>query len=138
MADVETVVTVPGLAQFRRDLRAISADLPKEFRKDLVEAGQIVVEASRGLTPRRSGRLAAATRATTSGDKLIIRNPLPYANVIHWGGTTGPGHQRGPGKGAVRVKGSYFGSRAIDEKADLVLDRIGEGIVNLAGRHGWH
>lgn len=131
MAD-EFAVRVEGLNDLRRDLRKLEPAAVKEIRVVLKDAAQIVAAAARADAPRRTGRLADSIRATTSGSKGVVRSPLPYANVQHWGGTIAP-------KGTqIRIKATEFITKNLERHADRVVDAIGDGIERAAQKNGWH
>lgn len=131
MADRDLVVHVEGLRALRRDIRKMQPDTVRELRKVIKDAAQIVAEEARTRAPVRTGRLAGSIRATTSGDKGIVRSPLPYAAVHEFGGTIRP-------KGApIAIRGSHMVYGALDNKRDAVIDALGDGIENAARHNGW-
>lgn len=80
-------VEVVGLAQLRRDLRALGDDLG-DLKAANEQAARIVAEASSARAPRRSGRLAASLRPSRSvGRASVIAGgaAVPYAGPVHWG-----------------------------------------------------
>lgn len=132
-----TQVHIEGLRELKRDLRRLEPQVRAELRTEAFrKAANIVAAEARTLVPVRTGRLRASIKGTTSGFKGVVRSPLPYANVIHWGGTTGRGHSR-TRPGSVRVKGSFFITRALDRKRGQVEDQLLEGIHDVARRNGW-
>lgn len=134
MADV--TVRVEGLAQLRRDLRTMGAELDRELRDDLKRAAEReVLPTARALAPRKTGRLASSLRVTARGNRVSISSRVPYANVQHWGGTTGRGHQLG--HGATRVQGTYFITRAATQNLDRMTSAVGDEFIQFARRHGW-
>jgi phage gpG-like protein len=125
----DDAVHIQGLRELRRDLRAISKDAPKDLNKAFKEVARPIVARAQSLAPRRSGRLASSIRAGTRGDRLFIRSPLPYAGVVHWGGTIRP-------KGApITFRRTEFITRAVAEKQDELIDRLGDAIEDSA--RGW-
>jgi HK97 gp10 family phage protein len=127
-------VRVDGLQSLRRNLKAVDKDAAKEVQVVIRDAAQIVAGRARTLAPRKTGRLAASIRGTTSGASGVVRSPLPYANVQHWGGTTGPGHSRSQ-RGAVSVRGTRFISKAFDDTRDQVARKLEDGMADVARRH---
>ena len=130
-------VRVEGLQALRRDLRDLGPDAQKELQGALKQAAELVAERARPLAPRKTGALAASIRGTTAGHKGIVRSPLPYAALQHFGGTTGRGHSRGR-PGATRVRGTLFISRALEANQEAVVDVLGDAIEDAARRNGWH
>lgn len=125
-----------GLNQLRRDLKAIDASLAREMRDSLKDAAGIVSRQATIQAPRRTGKLAASIRPSTAGARAVIRSPVPYGNVIHWGGTTGRGHTATT-PGATRIRANPFIKRAAEAKAPEALERIADNLEALARRHGF-
>lgn len=126
-ASRQQAVTVKGLADLRRDLRRLGrTDLLKAVRVGLKGSAEIVVKEARGAsyTPRRTGRLAASIRAGTSGNRAVIRSPLPYANPIHWGW---------PKRG---IAPQPFLPRAAAIKAPVALEVLADHIDDAFRRNG--
>lgn len=97
-----------------------------------------VLPVARTAAPHRSGRLAASLKVSARGTTVAVTSRLPYANVQHWGGTTGPHHQRGPGKGTVKVKGTKFVTRAVEVTSDQFINELADSLDGFFMRHGWH
>ena len=133
MADRGPGILVEGVKDLRRDLKALDKALPKELTKALKAAAEEVLPTARALAPKRSGRLAASLRASGAGNRASIRSRLPYANAVHWGTGTRP-HRTGP----HNIAPTKFVVRAIDQRSNDVVDRLGDEIEALAKRHGWH
>jgi hypothetical protein len=131
-----TQISVKGLAQLRRDLKAIEKTLPNEIRDGLKDAAGVVSREATVQAPRLTGRLSASLRPGTSGARAFIRSPVPYGNVIHWGGTTGKGHSA-TRPGATRIRANPFIKRAADVKSPEALDRLADNLEKLALRHGF-
>ena len=132
MARGDVEVTVRGLKEFRRDLRRLEPEVDKELRKSIkAAAGKVAVEAA-ALAPRRTGTLARSIRPYVSGARASIGSTLPYAPVVHWGGTIRP---RGV---PITFAATEFISRAAARHADRLVDEIGDGIEAAADRVGWH
>jgi phage gpG-like protein len=127
----DSAVRIEGLREFRRDLRALERDAPKALNVAFKEAAQPMVSRAQQLTPRRTGRLASSIRATTRGDRLFIGSRLPYASLLHWGGVIRP-------KGApITFRRTEFITRAVADKQDELIDRLGDAIEDSARRHDW-
>lgn len=136
MPTAKNAVKIDGLQSLRRNLKAVDKDAAKEVQAVTRGAAEVVAVRARARAPRKSGRLAASIKATTSGASGVVRSPLPYANVQHWGGTTGPGHTSST-PGSVRVAGSFFIRRAFDDTHVLVGELLAKGMRDVAKRHGF-
>lgn len=130
MADT---VRISGLADLRRDLRAIGAkSAGRGLTKALRAGAEEVAVAARPRAPHRTGALAASYRAGAAGKNAYVRSRLPYAAVHEFGGTISP-------KGSpitIRASGAVTG--ALRDKEDAIVDRVADAIDKLAVQHGWH
>ena len=77
-----TTVKVTGEAELVRTMDRAAAQLP---HLDTEEAAKIIAARSQTTAPRRTGRLAAGTRAARTLTGSTITNPVVYAVPIHWG-----------------------------------------------------
>jgi phage gpG-like protein len=131
-------VRVDGLANLRRVVRAVDPAGLKAIQGTLKGASEMVARDARTLAPRKTGRLAASIRPGTSGNRAVVRDRLPYANLIHWGGSTGRGHRPGaPWSGSVLVTPSLFISRAIDRNENAIAALLAEEFDKLIRSRGW-
>ena len=106
-AGASTTVSVDGLAELRKALLKSGIATKSEVR-DVMRAGAdaIVPTAKANVTHKAStlaragyspGKFASRIRATTSGEKGVIRVPIgavPYARIVEFGGTFGGGASR--------------------------------------------
>lgn len=103
MADNITI-SVLGLKEFRKELRAADAQLPRELRKVFNVASTVVRNDAAARVPRRSGALAGSIRArsTQSEGRVVMGSPkrVPYAGFIEFGGNVGRG-RKGKNTGSV-------------------------------------
>lgn len=131
-------IAAPGLRQLRRTFKRLAPEVDKQLRADLKQDAQPILERGRQLVPRRSGRLARSLRISVQQRGVAITSTLPYANVIHWGGTTGRGHMSGvPFSGSVFVEPSLFLSRALEENEKRVVRDMARSVDRAAVRAGW-
>lgn len=130
-------IAVEGLREFQRDVRKLQPELRREVPTALREATErVVLPVSRARTPRRTGRLAASERVVARGNSVSITSRLPYANVVHWGGSAGRGHS--PSRpGAVRFKASLFAVRAVEDTAGRLVGEIARELDHVFRRNGW-
>lgn len=131
MAD-DVQVRVDGLREFRRDLKRVDNEADKELRKSIRTAALKVAAEAAASAPRRSGALAKSIRPYVSGARASIGSTLPYAGVVHWGGTIQP---RGVD---IRFPRTEFITKAVERHTDQIVDDIGDGIERAALRAGWH
>ncbi|MDQ3934168.1 MAG: hypothetical protein M3340_06005 [Actinomycetota bacterium] len=133
------VAQIAGLRDLRRDLKAIVPAALKELREVNKSAAEIVAAAARrDATKGKTGRYSAGFRAASAGDKAVVRNPVVYANVRHWGGSTGRGFIKGhPWSGSVKVEGDFALEENAVALAERVLEMIADGVDEVLVRHGF-
>lgn len=132
-------IDTTNLRAFRRDLRDADKKIDRELVKEFRDIGRRVASEGSRLAPHRSGALAGSIRPSVALRGVAVGSRKPYANVRHWGGTTGRGHKPGvPWSGSVRVQPSLFLSRAVEHQEDRIVDDVGDAIERAATRHmGW-
>ena len=124
-------VKVEGLADLRRDLRAIDRKLPRELNKAQREALKGTAIKAGQLAPKRGGRLAASIRPFATARAAGLRSPVVYANAHHWGGTVGP-------KKTSYIRPTFFAFRAVRGDLPEIVDRLGDAVEAVAKRHGFN
>jgi phage gpG-like protein len=124
-------VRVEGLGDLRRGLRQIDRGALKEVQQTTKRAAGLVAAEARTRAPRRSGALAASIKATTSGNRGIVRSRLPYAAVMEFGGVIRP---RGV---PIRIKRSEMVYGALERKQDDVLAELARGLDGVVRRAGF-
>lgn len=129
---VDVQVQVEGLRDLKRALRNVEPDIRKEFREESFKKVAVIVAGrAKVLAPKRTGRLAASIRGTTSGFSARVRSPLPYAAVHQWGGSIRP---RG---GRIVIRRSEYVTRAVEQKSQEIENALVDGIHEVARRNGW-
>jgi hypothetical protein len=124
-------VRVDGLRDFRRDLKRLDKDLPKELNKELKEVvGKVAVDAALNVN-RRTGETGRNYRPFTRGNVSGVRNPLPWAGVLEFGGEIAP-------KGTpFTIRKQEPITRAIERRRDQLVEDIGDAIERSAHRAGF-
>lgn len=125
-------VEVNGLAAFRRDVKRLDPAVAKELQGELKDAAGRVLDEARAGAPRRTGALAASLRVSLTTRGASIYSRLPYAPVVHWGGTIRP---RGA---AITFPRTEFVTRAAHDNAERLLEDVGDAVERAATRTGWH
>lgn len=132
MAREDVNVKIDGLSSLRKGLRALDPEIDKEMRGAFKRAADKVAVTAGALAPRRSGELAHSIRPYATGNRVGIRSDLPYAGVVHWGGTIRP---RGV---PIHFKRTEFITRAADDHAEElardVADAAQHAIDRMAAR----
>lgn len=122
-------LVVEGLANYRRGLRETDRDTLKLVQAVTRSGAEIVsAQASknqpRGRRPmgkrKVPKRLADSYRATTSGNRGIVRSPLEHGPIEEY-----------------RRGGPHAVNRALDQKQHEVGDELARGFAVLARANGW-
>lgn len=125
-------VHVKGLAEFRRDVKRVDAEVNKQLARDLREGAQETLEEGRAVAPRLTGKLAGSLRLSVTTRQVAIYSNLPYAGLLHWGGTIRP---RGV---PITFKRTEFLSDPVERNADKIAERVAESVEDAARATGWH
>lgn len=135
MAALVEPIRIHGLAEFRRALKKLDAAAPKGLRLAQNEAAQIVVDGTRKVMPRRSGRAAAAVKARSTQTATRVSagsNRAPHVPWLDFGGRVGRNRsvQR-----PWRKEGRYLYPtyRANRDKLQRTLERALMQVVTAAG-----
>jgi phage gpG-like protein len=132
-------VDTSGLRELRRDLKGMDRAVDKQLVREFRTIGRDIAQEGSALAPRKTGTLAGSLKPSVTLRGVAVGSRLEYANVAHWGGTTGRGHQPGvPWSGSVRVQPSLFLSRAVERQQNKIVDEIGDAIERAATDVGWH
>lgn len=132
-------IETEGLRSLRRSFRALSPAFDLELRGELRKVGREVAQRGSQLAPHGpSGRLAGTLRSSVTQRAVAVTSNLPYANVIHWGGSTGRGHRPGIAwSGSVRIQPSLFLSRAIEQEETQISSDFFAALDRAAVKSGW-
>lgn len=132
-------IKVEGLAQFRRDLKKLDADLPKALRVALNEVADIIVADARPDVPRRSGRAASTVRAKSTGTKMRVAGggrKAPQYPWLDFGGKVGAQRQikRPYKKGGRFIYPSFHRTR----DSGKLQKQLSKSLVKTADSAGIH
>jgi phage gpG-like protein len=127
----DAAIRTQGLGELRRDMRRLAPLAAEELAESIEEAAGKVATTAGALAPRDSGALAHSIRPYVSGARASIGSTLPYAGVVHWGGTIRP---RGV---PITFPATEFISRAVEDHAGELVEDIADGVDRAARRAGW-
>lgn len=131
-------IDTQDLRALRQSLRRMDKEVDRQLNKELKAVAKVVRADARRLAPQRSGKLARKLRYGGTLHGIWIGSDLPYGNVIHWGGTTGPGHKPGvPWSGHIKIRPSLFMSEAIERREDWIVDEVADAVDKAAMAMGW-
>jgi hypothetical protein len=122
-------VEVTGLKEFRAQLKAMDAGLPKMIRVALNEASDLVISYARPKVPHRSGRAQSSLKVRSSQKEARIAaggTRAPYYPWLDFGGTTPRGGTR-----PFYTEGRYIypGLRA---NRDEITEKMSTALTALA------
>ena len=118
-----TSIRVEGLREVARTLERAGVEA-SDLKNAFNQIGNIVVAEAKTLTPVLTGRLAASLRASKTKNKATVRAggaSIPYAGVIHYGNYN-------------NITGTYYLTKAADNKQDAVVDALENELNNLLNR----
>lgn len=120
-------VDVKGVPELRARLRALGVDrIPKRLARAAKEAAEVVAADARRRAPKRTGRLAARTRATATAKVGVVRSSVRYAAPIHWG--TG---SRAGLRGPHNIYPNPFLYDARDASRERVIQRYEDALSHI-------
>lgn len=123
-------IEIPGLAAFRRDLKKIDDDLPKQLRDELVVVGKEVAGDAQRRVPSRSGKAAGSIRAGVSGNNAYVaggKKSVPYYGWLDFGSRT-------PRSGRPRSVGPWKGSGGGPKQGRFIYAAIAENREHITKR----
>lgn len=91
MAAIEPI-KIQGLAEFNRNLRKISSDLPKALRQAQNLGAQVIVDWAQPRIPTKSGSARRSVRATSTRTAAKVTGGgarVPYYPWLDFGGRVG-------------------------------------------------
>jgi hypothetical protein len=126
-------VRVDGIKQLQAQLRRMDADLPKQLRVALNDAGQIVIDYAQPRVPRRSGAAASSLKLRSSQREARIAaggRRAPYYPWLDFGGRLKSGPKR-----AFYTEGRYIyvGVRVKNKQIQEALERNLSQLIKSAG-----
>lgn len=131
-------IQAPGLRDLRRSFRRLAPEVDKGLKVGFRRVAKPIRDEGRVNAPHLSGKLARSLRISVVQRGVSITSRVPYANVQHWGGSTGRGHQPGvPWSGSIMVEPSLFLSKALEDHEDETMDEMGRVVDLAALRAGW-
>jgi hypothetical protein len=125
-------VEVKGAREFQRDLSRVPRDTARNTEDVLERNANLIAAEARARAPRQTGRYAASIRARPSREGgMTVGSDLPQAGVLHYGGTIRP---RGVD---IRFPARPVISDALEDRADKIVDEVGDAVDKAARRAGF-
>jgi hypothetical protein len=122
-------ITLTGIKDFQRQLKAMDSDLPKEIRVVLNGASELVLDYARPRFPRKTGRAAGSLKGASSQREARISlggRRAPYAPGLDFGG--GPNRPQFP---PYRPGGRYV-YKGLEVNRDEITKLMEQGLYDLA------
>ena len=116
-------VKIEGLSKLSRELKKLSADLPKELKTVSKDAAEIVASEARTIVPIRTGRLRSRIKAgaTAKGGDVRVSG-LIYAKPIHFGWAR------------HHIRPNPFVYHALDSRRAEVIEKFRDGVHDFVER----
>jgi phage gpG-like protein len=124
-------VELKGARELRRALKQTHPAADKQLREELRDIGERIALVGARNAPRDTGALQRSIRPYVTARGVAVGSTLPYASVVHWGGTINP---RGTD---IRFERRPFLSDAIEDTADWALNQIADSFDRAARSAGW-
>lgn len=124
-------VRARGVPETTRGLRLVDVETRREVSRVLAAAAGPISREAAALAPRQSGALSRSIRPVVLGARVYVGSPLPYANVVHWGGSIRP---RGV---MISFPRRDFVSRAIEHHTYRLAEDTGDAIDHAARQAGF-
>lgn len=137
MPTAGSAVRVEGLKELKRALKSADKDVKTAMRKGNKEAAQVVATQAKIEAPVRTGRLAAAIKASAGLGDASVRaggSKVPYAGPIHFGWMSRPNKSKGWRGGPIHPQPFLF--RALSKKYGDVVKRYEELLEKFANDFG--
>lgn len=131
-------IKIQGLAEFRRNLKTISGDLPKAIRVAGNKAADIVVADAQPkvpVGPGRGGHAASSIRAKSTQTAARVAGgskKFSYYPWLDFGGKVGP--RRSVKRPFIKT-GRYI-YKSFDDRSQQVWDKLSEALVDVARQAG--
>jgi HK97 gp10 family phage protein len=129
-------IHVKGLKELQRALKKVDKNLPRELRKALNAAADIVVDAAKPKVARRTGAAADSIKAGSTqraGQIKVGGTKAPYYPWLDFGGSVG----RGKSVSRPYLKEGRYIYPTLREKRDEVDAKVDEGLKRLAKQAGF-
>jgi hypothetical protein len=126
---VAAKITLKGIKEFQKQLRAMDADLPKELRLVLNDASELVLSYARPRFPTLTGRAVGSLKAASSQREARISlggRRAPYAPGLDFGG--GPNRPQFP----PYTPGGRYVYKGLEVNRDEITQRMEQGLYDLA------
>lgn len=130
-------ITITGLKEFQKSLRAMNTGLPKMLRLVFNDAVGLVVDWARPRIPQRTGRARGSLKARSSQRTAGIAiggNRAPWVPWLDFGG-----EGRRPGRPAARpfLKDGRYVYEGLRVKRAEVTEVMSAGMTKLAQEAGF-
>lgn len=134
MATIEPV-KIEGLAEFNRNLKKLSADLPKALRLAHNEAAQLIVDYAKPRVPRKTGRAAGTIKARSTRTESRVSGGskrVPWYGWLDFGGRVG--RKRSVARPFIK-EGRYL-YPALSANYDKFAQLLTDALVDVARQAG--
>jgi len=126
-----TNIELRGARELRSVLKRTEPEADQHLKEELKTIGARVALVGAAKAPRRTGALQRSIRPYVTTRGIAIGSNLPYAGVVHWGGTIRP-------RGApIQFRRRPFLEDAVEDVADWALTEVAGAFDRAVNQAGW-
>lgn len=147
MADKSVEIKITGLKELAAAFKQIDRDLPKHLRTRFKVVADTIVGKAQQRMPFITGSAAHDLKPVAGATYAGISRPgggpgsTSHYPWLDFGGTTGRGHQMGPGQGAIKrmmPKGGRYLYPAISESTQIIIKAADEAMADTCAEADLH
>lgn len=129
-------IKVTGLREFQKSLKQMDADLPRQLRLVLNDAGQIIIDYARPRIPSRTGQARASVKLRSSQRAVRLAVGGSRAPYYPWLDFGGEGRVRGRPSHRPFLSGGRYVYAGLAAKRPEILEVMQTGLTDLARSAG--
>lgn len=129
-------ITITGLREFQRQLKAMDAGLPKQMRLVLNDASGVVIDWVRPRMPSKTGRARASLKARSSQRESRVAIGGNRAAWVPWLDFGGEGRRAGRPSARPFIRDGRYLYQGLKVKRQDITEIMAAGLTALAESSG--
>lgn len=129
-------ITITGIREFQKALRAADANLPKQMRLVLNEAGKLIVDYDQAHMPNRTGRARGSVKVRSSQRAARVAVGGSKAPYVPWLDFGGEGRRKGRPPARPFLKAGRYTYVGLKIHRDDITEVMSAGLTELARSAG--
>lgn len=129
-------ITITGLREFQRQLKAMDAGLPKQMRLVLNDASGVVIDWVRPRMPSKTGRARASLKARSSQRESRVAIGGNRAAWVPWLDFGGEGRRAGRPPARPFIRDGRYLYQGLKVKRQDITEIMAAGLTALAESSG--